>query len=162
MQSDPLRQNPPASSDESTVTSYSEGGHLMGTTLKEELDALRASFAKNIAPVALGIIRNSYKDLIDSGQAERVLGVGDLAPDFELSDSRGRHVRSRDLLAKGPMVLSFYRGQWCAFCNAELEALQRVHAEVPYLCRTCPFSSVAVRRVRRSPAGHSYSSSSAM
>jgi peroxiredoxin len=65
-----------------------------------------------------------------SGIADRVLREGDSAPDFELPDARGGVVRLSDLLAAGPVILSFYRGQWCPFCNLELRALQRALDEV--------------------------------
>jgi peroxiredoxin len=41
-----------------------------------------------------------------------------------LNDPDGKPVSSRDLLAKGPLVVSFYRGVWCPYCNLELQALQ--------------------------------------
>jgi hypothetical protein len=43
---------------------------------------------------------------------ERALAVGDPAPAFVLPDARGRGVRLGDLLARGPVVLAFYRGVW--------------------------------------------------
>jgi peroxiredoxin len=52
------------------------------------------------------------------------LGVGDTAPDFELPDPSGRRVRLSDLLRSGPVVVAFYRGSWCPFCNTELRGLQ--------------------------------------
>jgi peroxiredoxin len=65
-----------------------------------------------------------------SGIASRALGVGDTAPDFELPDPSGLLVRLRDLRAEGPVIVSFYRGQWCPFCNLELRGLQRALGEV--------------------------------
>jgi peroxiredoxin len=65
-----------------------------------------------------------------SGISSRALGDGDTAPDFELPDPSGRMVRLRELRADGPVIVSFYRGQWCPFCNLELRGLQRALAEV--------------------------------
>jgi peroxiredoxin len=65
-----------------------------------------------------------------SGIASRALGVGDSAPDFELPDPSGRLIRLGELLADGPVIVSFYRGQWCPFCNLELRGLQRALGEV--------------------------------
>jgi peroxiredoxin len=62
--------------------------------------------------------------------SSRALGVGDAAPDFELPDPSGRLVRLRELRADGPVIVSFYRGQWCPFCNLELRGLQRALGEV--------------------------------
>jgi peroxiredoxin len=61
------------------------------------------------------------------------LKAGDPAPDFRLPDVRGCQVRLRDLLAKGPVVVSFYRGGWCPYCNLELRALQNALPEIKQL-----------------------------
>ncbi|MFI8221246.1 peroxiredoxin family protein [Streptomyces sp. NPDC085932] len=50
--------------------------------------------------------------------------VGGLAPDFSLPNAVGETVRLADRLTEGPVVLSFYRGSWCPYCNAELHAYQ--------------------------------------
>ena len=52
------------------------------------------------------------------------LAVGDRAPDFTLPDALGRPVSLADLLADGPAVVTFYRGEWCPYCNLQLHALQ--------------------------------------
>lgn len=54
---------------------------------------------------------------------EESLGVGDMLPDFELSDSTGTVWRSTDLLDRGPMVLAFFRGGWCPYCEITMAAL---------------------------------------
>jgi peroxiredoxin len=63
-------------------------------------------------------------ELIASGAAERALKAGDRAPEFTLKDADGRDMSSRELLAKGPLVVTFYRGIWCPYCNLDLQALQ--------------------------------------
>jgi peroxiredoxin len=52
------------------------------------------------------------------------VAVGATAPDFRLPDQLGHEVRLADRLAAGPVVLAFYRGDWCPYCNLELRALQ--------------------------------------
>lgn len=54
------------------------------------------------------------------------IAVGERAPLFELPDATGRRVSLQDRLARGPVVLSFYRGGWCPICNTELRDLQTV------------------------------------
>ena len=56
--------------------------------------------------------------------ARAALNVGAKAPAFELKDSTGKLVSSKAILKKGDMVLVFYRGSWCPFCNAYLHKLQ--------------------------------------
>lgn len=69
----------------------------------------------------------------DSGLARNALGEGEAVPLFALSDASGRLVRVSDLLASGPMVLTFYRGGWCPYCNLELRALQARLADISAL-----------------------------
>jgi peroxiredoxin len=56
--------------------------------------------------------------------------VGEVMPDFMLSDQAGRLVTLAALLAEGPVVISFNRGHWCPFCRIELEAFDRAHEEL--------------------------------
>jgi len=58
------------------------------------------------------------------------LDVGDLALDFKLSNAFGNLVRLGCLLKQGPVVVSFYRGEWCPYCNLELQALQQVLPDI--------------------------------
>ena len=81
-------------------------------TLQQRLDSIATSFAKNVPEDKRTIMHRRTEELAASGQAERAIGVGDTAPSFELPDSKGTMVRSQDLLAKGPLVLTFFRGHW--------------------------------------------------
>lgn len=65
-----------------------------------------------------------------SGILRKALGVGDKAVDFELPSAGGTDVRLSELLAVGPVVLTFYRGGWCPFCNRHLQGLQEVLLEL--------------------------------
>ncbi|KAI9735793.1 MAG: hypothetical protein M1834_001257 [Cirrosporium novae-zelandiae] len=51
--------------------------------------------------------------------------VGDTLPEFCLSDALGKEVTSASLLAQGPLLITFYRGEWCPFCNLALAAMQK-------------------------------------
>ena len=63
-------------------------------------------------------------ELDASGLVERSLKVGDKAPNFSLSNALGNSVSLSDELDTGPVILSFYRGGWCPYCNLELQYLQ--------------------------------------
>lgn len=100
-------------------------------SLQEKLDAFKADFEANKAPpVAVEAFHRSTAELIASGQAEKALKAGDRAPEFTLTDADGKTVSSRDLLARGPLVLTFYRGVWCPYCNMDLQALEEAAAEI--------------------------------
>lgn len=51
------------------------------------------------------------------------LKVGDMAPDFSATNQEGKNVELKDLLMKGDVVLVFYRGQWCPYCNKQLSKI---------------------------------------
>jgi len=98
-------------------------------TLQAKLDAFKADFKGGKAPYFAPpeihpIMERATAELIASGLATRALKAGDKAPVFTLNDPEGRPVSSAELLAKGPLVISFYRGVWCPYCNMELQALQ--------------------------------------
>ncbi len=58
------------------------------------------------------------------------LKIGDKAPDFTLPDATGKSVSLYEALKKGPVVLVFYRGEWCPFCNLQLRALEKVYPDI--------------------------------
>lgn len=98
-------------------------------TLQAKLDAFKADFVAGKppynAPAQVHVVmKRATDELIASGQAGRALKVGDKAPVFTLNDPEGNPVSSAELLSKGPLVISFYRGVWCPYCNMELQALE--------------------------------------
>jgi peroxiredoxin len=98
-------------------------------SLRERLNAFRADFEAGKPPYSvprtvIETMHRATQELIASGAAGRALKAGDLAPPFVLRDQDGKPVSSADLLAEGPLVVSFYRGVWCPYCNMELQALQ--------------------------------------
>lgn len=100
-------------------------------TLQDKLDAFKVEFETKLAPApAVEAFHRSTQDLIDRGLADGALKAGQVAPDFVLKDPDGNDVSSRELLAKGPVVLTFYRGVWCPYCNMELQALQEALPEI--------------------------------
>lgn len=98
-------------------------------SLQATLDAFKADFRAGKPPYNAPadihpIMERATAELIASGHAGRAAKAGDIAPSFVLRDGHGHAVSSLELLAKGPLVISFYRGVWCPYCNFELQALQ--------------------------------------
>lgn len=98
-------------------------------TLQQRLDAFKADFRAGKPPFNAPafihrIMARGTEELIGSGAASRALKAGDRAPDFALQAPDGGVVTSAALLARGPLIVSFYRGVWCPYCNMELQALQ--------------------------------------
>ncbi len=88
--------------------------------------AERAQRARQNRPaVNQAAMDEAEQALRDSGILERALGPGQAVPRFSLPNAAGRTVSVEVLLAQGPLVISFYRGAWCAYCNLELRALQQ-------------------------------------
>lgn len=99
-------------------------------TLAEELAARYEQGKLNLPADTQAMYQRALATLAESGIVERALGEGDKAPDFELPDAFGEPVRLSELLGNGPVVVSFYRGEWCPFCNLELQALQRAMGDI--------------------------------
>jgi peroxiredoxin len=87
--------------------------------LQDELDARRAE----AGAVYLDRIEAAAMMLEQAGMPLRCKQVGDLAPDFALADHDGELVALSGILQSGYVVISFFRGEWCPFCQAELDAL---------------------------------------
>ncbi|MGN8080825.1 peroxiredoxin-like family protein [Variovorax sp. 22077] len=104
-------------------------------SLQEKLDAFKADFQAgkppyNVPPSVIETMRRATAELIASGAAQKALKAGDKAPAFTLNDANGKPVSSADLLRQGPLVVTFYRGVWCPYCNMELQALQAALPEI--------------------------------
>jgi peroxiredoxin len=100
--------------------------------LQQKLDALTAALTvRNDAPQQLvARVMADIQGQVASGQAERALKAGDPAPSFRLQDQNGESVSLSRLLARGPLVISFYRDAWCCYCNLELQALEDARAQI--------------------------------
>jgi hypothetical protein len=81
-------------------------------TLTERLSEIRAAAKTRISHEAQAIMQRAVEEVRASGILARVAKVGDRAPDFTLANEAGQLVALQDLLARGPVVLSFYRGRW--------------------------------------------------
>ena len=102
-----------------------------GLPLQGKLDALRTEFETNLAPpAAVEALHQSIDELIASGAGEGALKAGDIAPSFVLPNADGKPMSSKDLLLRGPLVVTFYRGIWCPYCNFDLQALEAARPEI--------------------------------
>jgi len=102
-------------------------------SLEERIAAFRSKFLSQVPEEIQHLMRGAEARLEESGAALRAIKTGDRAPGFDLPNAHGETVSSRELLARGPVVLSFYRGDWCPYCNLELKALQERVAEIEAL-----------------------------
>ena len=80
--------------------------------LKEKLEAIRAFARSRLAPEDQALMQRDIDTLRSGGILDRVVKAGERAPDFTLPNTEGTPVTLSALLAKGPVVLSFFRGRW--------------------------------------------------
>ncbi len=99
-------------------------------TLREQLDAFRAEWTAKAPEGRAALYQAKIDELRASGVLERALKPGVVAPAFELPDAGGTLVESAKLLATGPVIVTFYRGGWCPYCNLQLRAYQSVLTEI--------------------------------
>ena len=81
-------------------------------SLKEKLEATRAASASRRPPEQRAIMQRATDDLRASGILKGVAAVGQAAPAFAAGNYDGRTVASAELLARGPLIVSFFRGAW--------------------------------------------------
>lgn len=80
--------------------------------LKEQIAAFQKEVLPQIPEAVREVLVRTTEDQVKSGIANKALKVGDKAPDFTLPNVRGESVSLAKLLAKGPVVVAFYRGSW--------------------------------------------------
>ncbi|WP_426415651.1 peroxiredoxin-like family protein [Aestuariirhabdus sp. LZHN29] len=94
------------------------------TTLTEQIAAYEVQKKQKVPAELLQVMDDATRDLVATGIEAQALAIGDSLPDVTLPNAKGEQVRLYDLLKNGPIVLNFYRGGWCPYCNLELAALQ--------------------------------------
>ncbi|HSB77078.1 MAG TPA: peroxiredoxin-like family protein, partial [Terriglobales bacterium] len=91
--------------------------------LREELEERRALAEQYVPAEIQAVNRQTVEQLLASGMAGRALSVAAQMPGFELPDQDGNPVSSQEMLSRGRLVVCFFRGRWCPFCVAQLEAM---------------------------------------
>lgn len=94
-------------------------------SLSDTLASRAASADARSTPERLAINQFALDSLENSGILDQVLDVGDVAPDFTLNNASGNSISLYDELENGPVVLFWYRGGWCPYCNLNLQYMQR-------------------------------------
>jgi peroxiredoxin len=97
--------------------------------LEQQLDAMRQD-AKERYPDFFALSQEAMKQIYETAILDSALEFGATAPDFHLPNAFGNWIRLSDLLRKGMVVLTFYRGDWCPYCNLTLRAFQHILPEI--------------------------------
>src|ERR1700690_3627847 len=98
----------------------------MAESLSEQLADYRANWRVRVPADRQALMDQHVAHLVATGIERSAKQVGDRAPAIRLRDQHGEIFDVATLLAKGPVVVTFYRGGWCPFCNLELKAYQAV------------------------------------
>ena len=99
-------------------------------TLEQELAVFRAEFARTAPAGRAALYEAKIEELRSEFASKSAIGVNDTAPDFALPNPAGKSIVLKDLLRSGPVVLTFYRGGWCPYCNIQLRAYQGALAQI--------------------------------
>ena len=99
-------------------------------SLTTELQAVTESVRKQVPAEFFSTMAKASTKLAASGIVSSALQQGSRMPDFELPDATGKMLKSTDLRKRGLLLVSFYRGGWCPYCNLELKALQERYSEI--------------------------------
>jgi peroxiredoxin len=102
----------------------------IGMSLKEQLAEYRAGWYKRVPPNGQAIMQRHIDGLRTGAIARSMRKVGDRAPAIVLTNAKGQTVHVATLLKKGPVIVTFYRGGWCPYCNFELKAYQEILPEI--------------------------------
>ncbi|QDV68203.1 Putative peroxiredoxin bcp [Rosistilla carotiformis] len=99
------------------------------SSLRAQTEAKFANTRKNNPAFA-----KQVDEILSSAEAFQsgslAIETGQPAPDFELPNPQGETVSLSGLLSKGPVVVTFYRGSWCPYCNLQLRAMQQRLADI--------------------------------
>ena len=99
-------------------------------SLKEQLAEYRAGWYQRVPAERQAIMQRHIDQLRSGAIARTMLKVGDHAPAIVLENAKGVAVDIGTLLEKGPVIVTFYRGGWCPYCNLELKAYQEILPQI--------------------------------
>lgn len=102
-------------------------------TLNQELANFREQFLGQVDSETVDTMSQETYNLKQSGIEDSSLQAGSKAINFSLPNATGEAINLQELLKQGAVVLSFYRGGWCPYCNLELQALQNALPDIKAL-----------------------------
>lgn len=92
--------------------------------LEQQISKLNENLANQLPTEVLEVFGKSIQDLRTKNIEENSISIGNMFPDFNLPDTNDKTVQLKELLKNGKVIVAFFRGSWCPYCNLELKALQ--------------------------------------
>lgn len=111
--------------------------------LEQQLEDFKQEFLRTAPAGRPALYEAKIEELRSSFALETAAGVGTISPDLRLPDVRGDLVSLTDLLRDGPVVVTFYRGGWCPYCNTQLRAYQGALPHMAALGAPCGYLAAA-------------------
>jgi peroxiredoxin len=99
-------------------------------SLEEELASFKAEFSRTAPAGRAALYEAKIEELRADFALASAVGVDEAAPDFALPNAAGKSIVLKELLRSGPVILTFYRGGWCPYCNIQLRAYQSVLPQI--------------------------------
>jgi len=96
----------------------------------EQYQEVVTNFMAQLDDEARAIVEQNFAEIMSINYGENALSEGDTATDFILPNSKGIETRLQSLLTEGAVVLNFYRGGWCPFCNLEFNSLHDILPQI--------------------------------
>ncbi|MGG5505533.1 MULTISPECIES: peroxiredoxin-like family protein [unclassified Myroides] len=94
-------------------------------TLAQQIDELNKNLVQQVPPEVLNSFSQSIEEVKHLQLENHCIKLGETFPNFKLQNTSDQCIELNDLLQKGPVIISFFRGSWCPYCNLELRALQQ-------------------------------------
>ncbi|MEB3181643.1 MAG: peroxiredoxin-like family protein [Nostocaceae cyanobacterium] len=101
--------------------------------LQTALDVFRAEFINKFPAEKTAIMQKAIDVLAEEFITRKPVNIGEIAPDFTLKNAVDKKVSLTEKLTQGSVILTFYRGGWCPYCNLELRAYQKLLPEIQAL-----------------------------
>jgi peroxiredoxin len=99
-------------------------------SLSKKIQEFQEQLLPTIPQSTLNTLMDELRSLVAIGIAEKAIKRGDRFPSFNLANANNETRSLRDFLSNGPLIVSFYRGAWCPYCNLEINALQQRLPEI--------------------------------
>ena len=98
---------------------------MNNTLLADDIKSFQDELIPTITEDTLNTLMSELQGLISTGIAEKSISKGNAFPAFDLPNADSESRTLNTFLSNGPLVISFYRGAWCPYCNLEINALQK-------------------------------------
>jgi len=102
---------------------------IIGMTLEEQLKQMKEATIERMPTSIMQVFENGINDVRKSGLKEKALQVGNYIPDIPLTNSNEEAISLSELQKTDYLILNFYRGGWCPYCNMELRAYEKLRTD---------------------------------